>query len=158
MLRLTCLALLCCISIAANAQTRVFKCKGEQGQMIFSQQPCGDNAEETTVRPPDTSSGTSAADKATWRRIAESNEVRDLRREISRYESRISDLEEARDIDLQRLRESGNNANTPPGQTYEEGLQPQLDALAAGYQRRIDAEQKKIDDIEAKIRGLTREE
>ncbi|TXS95825.1 DUF4124 domain-containing protein [Parahaliea maris] len=158
MLRLTCLALLCCVSVSANAQTRVFKCKGEQGQMIFSQQPCGENAEETTVRPPDTSTGPSAADKATWRRIAESNEVRELRREISRYEVRIRDLEEARDMDMQRLRDSGGTGNTPPGQTYEEGLQPQLDALAAGYQRRIDAEQKRIDEIESRISTLTKDQ
>lgn len=155
MLKVICLALLCCISASATAQTRIFKCKGEQGQMIFSQQPCGDNAEEATVRAPDTVTGTSEADKDTWRRIADSNEVRELRREVSRYESRIRDLEEARDMDMQRLRDSGDyDSNTPPGLSYEEGLQPQLDALAEGYQKRIDAEQKKIDDINSKITQL----
>ncbi|GAB3275842.1 DUF4124 domain-containing protein [Parahaliea aestuarii] len=157
MLKLLCLVPLLVTVVPAKAETRIFKCIGEQGQTVFSQQPCGDNAVETTVRPPDTSTGTTDEERATWRRVAESNEVRELRREITRYENRIAELEQARDIDMQRLRERGDyDSNTPPGQTYEEGLQPQLDALDAGYQKRIDAEQKKIDQVSARIEALSR--
>ncbi|WP_116364114.1 DUF4124 domain-containing protein [Parahaliea mediterranea] len=151
------LALILAATQQASAQTRIFKCTGEQGQTVFSQQPCGDNAVETTVRSPDTSTGTTDEERATWRRVAESNEVRELRREISRHENRISELQKAREIDMQRLREKGDyGSNSPPGKTYEEGLQPQLDALDSGYQKRIDAEQKKIEQINAQIDALNR--
>ncbi len=156
MLKLLCLVPLL-LALPAKAETRIFQCTGEQGQTVFSQQPCGDNAVETTVRAPDTQVGTSEEERATWRRVAESNEVRQLRREMSRHASRIEELERARQIDMQRLREQGDNSNTPPGLSYEEGLLPQLEALDVGYQKRIDAEQMKIDQIDARIRALKRQ-
>ncbi|MFV0278053.1 MAG: DUF4124 domain-containing protein [Parahaliea sp.] len=139
------------------AQTRVYQCRGEQGQAVFSQQPCGRDAVETTINSGGTNSTgtTSDQDRQAWQRIAGSNEVRDLRRDIARHQRRIGELKQERDLAMDHLREMGDvTSNTPPGMTYEEGLQPQLDQLADLYQGRMDSEQAKIGELQARIDDL----
>ncbi len=141
----------------AQAQTRIFKCQGEDGQTIFSQSPCGEDAQETTVRSPN-KVAPSDGNEQTWDRVAASNEIRELERQIARTETRIKELEEARDIDVSRLRERGDyGSNTPPGMTYEEGLQPLIDDLEAQYQAKIDERRDEVARMQARIKALSRE-
>ena len=94
------LMLLAILASAANAQTQFYKCKDKWGQPIFSQRPCGDNAETGTVSgpaptgtPARTTANASAAtseSSSAWDKIEAANTLREANLEKERDQNLVA--------------------------------------------------------------------
>jgi len=150
------LMLLAALASTASAQTSFYKCKDKWGQPIFSQRPCGPDAETGTVSghqhtggpeaaapaPPGASSGASSA----WDKVEASNMLREANREIDRREQRVASLEAERDLKIAGLKNKKRYAaNNLAGSTWEESISSEMQAVNDQYQSKIDSEQRKID-------------
>lgn len=96
------LVLLASPASAANAQTQFYKSKDKWGQPIFSQRPCGENAETGTVSGPEHTGGpvtsTPAANSggsSAWDKIEAPNLLREINREIVRLQEQADRVVES---------------------------------------------------------------
>ncbi|MBN7798748.1 DUF4124 domain-containing protein [Parahaliea mediterranea] len=155
------LILLATLASTASAQTQFYKCKDKWGQPIFSQRPCGDDAETSSVSGPQHTGGTTAAapgvptapadGPSTWDKIEASNTLREARREIDRREDRIESLEAERDRKIAALKNKKRYANNNlAGATWEESISSEMQAINHQYQSKIDSERRKIDRLQEK--------
>ena len=155
------LILLAVLAGTANAQTQFYKCKDKWGQPIFSQRPCGDNAETGTISGPEPTGGPvtptvapavpNSQGSSAWDKIEASNVLREANREINRRENQIASLEKARDQKLAALenkkRYSNNNL---AGATWEESISTEMQATNDQYQSKIDSKRRKIERLQDK--------
>tara|TARA_R110002049_G_scaffold180263_4_gene347281 strand:- start:3423 stop:3896 length:474 start_codon:yes stop_codon:yes gene_type:complete len=141
------LMLLAILASAANAQTQFYKCKDKWGQPIFSQRPCGDNAETGTVSgpaptgtPARTTANASAAtseSSSAWDKIEAANTLRE------------ANLEKERDQNLVALQNKKRYAdNNLAGATWEESISSEMQAINEQYQSKIDSQRRKIDRLQ----------
>jgi hypothetical protein len=153
------LILLATLASTTNAQTQFYKCKDKWGQPIFSQRPCGENAETGTVSGPEPTGGpvtsTAAAPPAAsegpsaWDKIEAANVLREANREIDRREDRITSLEKERDQKLAELKNKKRYANNNlAGATWEESISTEMRAITDQYQSKIDSDRRKIDRLQ----------
>lgn len=153
------LILLVILSSTASAQTQFYKCTDKWGQPIFSQRPCGDNAETGTVSgpPPTGTPATTTAEATTsstespsaWNKIEAANTLRETNREIDRREAQITSLEKERDQKLAALKNKKRYANNNlAGATWEESISSEMQAINDQYQSRIDSQRRKIDRLQ----------
>ncbi|RLQ23543.1 DUF4124 domain-containing protein [Seongchinamella sediminis] len=158
-------AVLLAISSTASAQTQFYKCKDQGGQPVFSQRPCGENAQTGTITGPERNGGpvsTSPAPTATaatttapsqepdtWDKVEASRLLREAEREIDRREDRIDYLEAERDKKIAALRNKKRYANNNlAGATWEESISSEMQAVNDQYQSKIDSQQRKIDRLQ----------
>ena len=153
------LILLATLASTTNAQTQFYKCKDKWGQPIFSQRPCGDNAETGTVSGPEHTGGpvtpsaaapaTSSEGPSAWDKIEAANALREANREIDRREAQISSLERERDQKLAALKNKKRYANNNlAGATWEESISSEMQAINDQYQSKIDSQRRKIDRLQ----------
>ncbi len=153
------LILLTTLASTSNAQTQFYKCKDKWGQPVFSQRPCGDNAETGTVSGPGhtgrpvtpsaTAPATTSEGTSTWDRIEAANALREANREIDRREERIRSLENERDQKLAALKNKKRYANNNlAGATWEESISTEMQAINDQYQSKIDSQRRKIDRLQ----------
>jgi uncharacterized protein DUF4124 len=149
------LILLAILACTANAQTQFYKCNDKWGQPIFSQRPCGDNAEAGTVSgPPPTGTPATITAEATtastespsaWDKIEAANTLREANREIHRREAQVTSLEKERDQKLAALQNKKRYANNNlAGATWEESISSEMQAINDQYQSKIDSQRQKI--------------
>lgn len=124
-------------TFAGDATAQVFKCKGANGEVVYSQHACGTGAQEVRVkssRPATRTDGEIANRDAVFRStdlsdssIAERNCVASARSSIyGPVESRIAGYQ--RQI-AQLNRELSTAANNLAGATFESGIRGQISGL-----------------------------
>lgn len=148
-----------CAALTLTAQVAIsqevyYRCEDARGQPVFSQRPCGENAEVGTL------SGQAAqdrqeADKATWDRVAASNALREAERELGRREDRVREIERERDARLAALKSRSNRANNNlAGAQLIEGMATEMQAVTQQYEARLAREYRDIDRLEERMQRL----
>ncbi|GGE76002.1 hypothetical protein GCM10011533_30490 [Streptosporangium jomthongense] len=139
--------LLIAITAPAISHGAVYQCK-VNGQTVFSDQPCGDDAQKIEVRAPKSQGGSMVSEGAqdfmkqreVDRRLhAIANEIRDLERRKVRARS---DMNAAlRQFDRDRARANNNIA----GAVWEGSLAEGAEVQRQRYQSEIDTADRQID-------------
>ena len=123
---------------SVSAQT-IYRCEVD-GQLVFSQQPCAEDAERIEHDFPVVESAAPVA--------APDNYVARVRieRQIRRHENRVRSLQASRDRDIATLRQRMARANNNlAGAQYMESIATDMQALGDRYDSRIEVEQRAID-------------
>lgn len=104
------------VSNLACAQTSYYQCVDERGNPVFSQKPCGDDAQKKLI---DTQPGIEAQSavreegeenkEETWDRISLENELRSLDRRIARGEAKSRQLTASMNKKIDQLEAERNN-------------------------------------------------
>ena len=155
------------------AQTKFYQCKDQWGQPVYSQRPCGSDAQEKSVTAHDRISGDGdfksstespapSAPSATATTQTYSIEVtRDKRRlseikeDIKRRERRIEQYADERDERIAVLQLKTRYANNNlAGATWQESLASEMSAVATQYDTKIDQQQEKIDDLKEETNDI----
>ena len=166
MLRFLSILVLISFGVHTKAETKFYQCKDKWGQPVFSQRPCGSDAEKASVTAharisEETSTTTLSSDRepleanvdespvkekvTSWDRVRASNRIRDIDRDVYRRESHIDTWEAERDNRIAVLRNARRRANNNlAGATWQESLASEMEAVAQQYDSKIDREQIKI--------------
>ena len=166
MLRFLSILVLISFGVHTKAETKFYQCKDKWGQPVFSQRPCGSDAEKASVTAharisEETSTTTLSSDRepleanvdesqikekvTSWDRVRASNRIRDIDRVVYRRESHIDTWEAERDNRIAVLRNARRRANNNlAGATWQESLASEMEAVAQQYDSKIDREQIKI--------------
>lgn len=138
----------------ATGQEVYYRCEDARGQPVFSQRPCGDNAEVGTLSA-QTAQERREADKATWDRVAASNALREAERELNRRKDRVREIERERDARLVALKSRSNRANNNlAGAQLIEGVATEMQAVTQQYEARLAREYRDIDRLEERMQKL----
>lgn len=130
---------------SVSAQT-IYRCEVD-GQLVFSQQPCADDAEKIEHDFPVVE--TEPAAPAQERGVLEAGNYADqvrIERRIDGHERQIRELQSARDRDIATLRQRMARANNNlAGAQYMESIATDMQAVTDRYESRIEVEQRQID-------------
>ena len=145
------------IALSTPAYTaEIYKCSDANGRPIFSQMPCGSDAEKTTITPPD-EIGSVSTDRNSLRAIKQSNRLRDIERDIAAENRRIRSLQQSMDSELEKLRQKKRQArNNLAGAQWEQSISAEMSAVVERYNTKIDAASRRVDRLENEQRALTR--
>ena len=133
------------LSGSVAAQT-IYQCEVD-GQLVFSQQPCGEDAKEIEhdfpvvelADPAETRPGNFMDDDNYVKRVR-------IERRISRHEATIRNLQRQRDREIAAIRRKARYAsNNLAGATWEQSLATEMQALTDRYNSEIGVEQSSID-------------
>ena len=150
------ISLLLCAS--ATAETTYYQCTGERGTTVFSDQPCGDDAQAHTVSGPERTGG-HRVDAATWARVSAGNAAREAGRAIKeagraveRSEDRADQIAHERETKIGALQQRGCYASSDLAcALYRESLATEMQAVTSQYQSKLDREYREQDQIRAQI-------
>jgi hypothetical protein len=148
------LVLIMIVSGAADAA--MFKCL-VNGQPVYSDRPCGDDAKEVQVKAAPklgtamtTKSSESA--QAMQRKTDAYIERQDIEREISQAYGRITRNQAAMRAEHVALREEMQySRNNLGGAIRDQQLATQMEAVSTKYQTLIDSDQREIDRLNAEL-------
>lgn len=144
-------AILLLAASSAGAETTYYKCQGERGTVIFSERPCGNDAQRETVRPTG-APGSAQGHADTWSRISADNAVREAQRALDRSEERAREIERERDRKIAELRERGRYANNNlAGAQYLESLATEMQAVSDQYASKLEREHRHQDRLRDQI-------
>ena len=133
---------------SATAQAAVYQCK-VNGQTIFSDQPCGENAKEIEIRTAAPSSGSSMVSARAQEFLKHRDQQAKLRRidrDIDRQEQRKADARRAMDDALIRYqRQKAYANNNLAGAVWEGSLAEEAEVLRQRFQAEIDSADREID-------------
>lgn len=139
----------------------IFKCEVD-GKVSFSQQSCGDSAEEILVKksqPPRKQESSSY--EATKMYVAEGErrrEIKRLKKDNEDLEFAIDRYERAMDDELQALsRKKQRAANNSAGALWEQSISQEMNAITGKYNGKIQSANAKISRNENSILRLERE-
>lgn len=133
---------------AEYASAQIYKCKDDNGNLIYSQQSCGADAKEVVIT--NTTAGISMAGEGDFSRVDAANREREIDRAIDRRYRAISNLQETRDSKLADLRrQQGLANNNLAGATYLQGIATEMQAVTDDYNARISMERSAIQDLNA---------
>lgn len=139
-------ALLFCGSGDANAQ--IYKCTDTNGNLVFSQKPCGADAREVVVK--NTTAGVSITGDGDFRRVEAENRTRDIDRAIDRHQRVIDELVRTREAKIAAIRKQQSRAaNNLAGATYLQSLATEMQAINEDYNTRIGIERDAIQNLHA---------
>ncbi len=141
------------LTTPALSNAAVYQCK-VNGQTVFSDQPCGNDAQKIEVRTSKIGTGGSMASDAGNRFVR----ARELEREIRDLKDEKQDLREAMDRALVRWQQQKARANNNlAGATWEQSLAQEAEVLRERYQAEIDdvdrelqEKKKQLNEVESK--------
>jgi hypothetical protein len=134
---------------SVTAQT-IYRCEID-GELVFSQQPCSEDAEviEHDFAVPETDAPASEAVSNPLARPAHDvNYVERVRieRRIDRHERKIRNLQDARAREIAIIRQKRRRAmNNLAGATWEQSMATDMQSVTDRYESEIDIEQRAID-------------
>jgi hypothetical protein len=135
--------ILVCGLIAHAANADIYKCTGPNGNLIFSQKPCGANAETVVIK--DTTSGVSITGDGDFSQVDADRRTRDIDRAIDRHYRTIGELQRERDAKVADIRhQQSRAANNLAGATYLQSLATEMQAINDDYNTRINMERDAI--------------
>jgi len=145
----------------ALGQAAVYQCKVD-GQTVFSDRPCGDNAKEIEVDAPAVSGGGSMVSDRAREFMAgreKKERVQDIDRDIDRLEERIAQARENMDAALAQFqRKKAYASNNLAGATWEGALAEEADVLRQRYQSEIDGAYREIERLREQRRRILNED
>ena len=139
------LLLISLTALSLQSYGAVYQCE-VNGQLAFSDRPCGDDAREVEVRSTPMVGGSlsTEAGEAFVEQRGREREVSQIDRRISRIQDEIEDLRRNRDAALARWqREKAYANNNLAGATWENSLAKEAEVLRQRYQddiRSLEAE------------------
>jgi hypothetical protein len=137
--------------LSAHAETTFYQCADQWDQPIFSDRPCGADAQLATVIEAQTTSGTPPS-PSIWARISADNALREAERLITRREDRLKSYEKQRDGRITDLRYQGTTAsNNLAGAQYRESLATEMQAVTSQYDAKIRSTRGDIDRLQHRI-------
>ena len=138
--------LFCGASGSANAQ--IYKCTDTNGNLVFSQKPCGANAQEVVVR--NTTAGVSITGDGDFSQVDADRRARDIDRAVDRHYRAIDGLQRERDAKIAGIRKRQSRAaNNLAGATYLQSLATEMQAINDDYNTRISIERDAIQNLHA---------
>jgi len=144
----------------ALSHAAVYQCT-VNGQMTFSDQPCGNDAKEIEVRAPErTGSGSmvGAGGKAFLEGREKRAELREIDREISDLEDQREQARQNMDAALARYqRKKAYASNNLAGATWEGSLAKEAEVMRERYQSEIDGIDRQIDRLREDRRRVQNE-
>ena len=141
--------LIAVIIAPALANGAVYQCK-ENGQTVFSDRPCGDDAKEIDHKAAPKLGGSLATEQGDI-----FVEKRQIERKIRRLENEKDDVQKSMDRALVRWQQQKRRAaNNLAGATWENSLAQEAEVLRKRYQSEIDAIDKEIDELKRRRREL----
>ncbi|WP_286694052.1 DUF4124 domain-containing protein [Spongiibacter sp. UBA1325] len=145
------------IALATPAYTaEIYKCIDANGRPIFSQMPCGRDAEKTTITPPD-EIGSVSTDRNSLQALKQSNRLRDIERDIAAENRRIRSLQRRMDIELEKLRQKKNLAkNNLAGAQWEQSISAEMSSVVERYNAKISAANLGVSRLEGERDRLIR--
>tara|TARA_Y100001933_G_C18838459_1_gene496491 strand:- start:255 stop:728 length:474 start_codon:yes stop_codon:yes gene_type:complete len=125
----------------ALSNAAIYQCK-VNGQTIFSDQPCGNNAKEIEVRAPARTSTGAMVTEGSNRFMEE----RRLQREIRSLEREKDDLKKGLDRAMLKWQRQKSRANNNlAGATWEKALAEEAEVIRKRYQSEIDDIDRQLD-------------
>lgn len=149
MLKMLVLATALVVMIGAAHADTIYRCEID-GRLVFSQQPCAEDAErvEVEIREAAPSEIMRSHDPTFVNRVQ-------LDRQIQRHRSRVREMQQSRDRDLATLRARQRTAmNNLAGANYLQSLAAEMQAITDSYESRIQVEQREIDRLQARLDAL----
>ncbi|MBO1270106.1 MULTISPECIES: DUF4124 domain-containing protein [Shewanella] len=147
-------------------QANVYKCIVD-GKVIFSQEPCADNATPVDLskvgsvvgaqRQTDAaqSSVTTAATGDNHTEIANYIKAQDLNRQISKLEYQRQQVFKARDAKLDKLRHQKNYAsNNLAGATWEQSISQEMQSITSAADSQVVSIDRQIASLQQQLNGL----
>lgn len=124
----------------ALSQAAVYQCK-VNGQTVFSDQPCGDDAKEINIKPPARNGSGMVSDGA--RDFLEHRDrkakIERISRDIDRLEREKAQVRRKMDDALDRYQQQKSLANNNlAGATWEQALANEAEVMRQRYQSEID--------------------
>lgn len=139
-------------------QAEIYKCMDDQGNTMFSQQPCGDSSEIITIKPIQSSAPTrkSVTDYSeTLEGIAYRTEIKKLEQRISRLNGRKRSLEKQKNTKLGELRKKREKAFlTGDLSLVGDDISKKMSKTRTSYNTKIKAAEEKIKDATHKLSEL----
>ena len=133
------------------AADTIYRCEID-GRLVFSQQPCEEDAERVEIEQREPRAGEARASSMHDPNYAD--RVR-LERRIDRHQARIRNLQRSRDQDLSALRARQRRAmNNQAGATWLQAIAAEMQATADSYDSRIQVEQREIDRLQQRMAEL----
>ncbi|OEY66790.1 DUF4124 domain-containing protein [Marinobacter sp. X15-166B] len=135
------------ITAPAYSYSAVYQCK-VNGQTVFSDQPCGNDAKKIEIKAPTTQGGASMAGDGVQdflRHREKKQQVERIDRDIDRLEKQKTRAQRNMDnalIDYQRQRARANN--NLAGAIWEGSLASEADVMRQRYQTEIDGADREI--------------
>jgi len=149
--------LLISLSIPTLGHTAVYQCK-TNGQTVFSDQPCGEDARRIQVKAPARIGGGSMLGKSGQEFLdhrGRKSEVESIDRSIERLERQKARAKMNMDNALIRYqRQKANANNNLAGATWEGSLAQEAEVLRKRYQAEIDGVNREIDHLRAERRRI----
>lgn len=129
------------LSLDAIAQTTYYQCTDEQGRAVFSERPCGDDAQEKAVQAAIQTGSVAPED---FGAISASRKIRERERQIDYLDDRIERYERERDLALRELERKMTYANNNlAGAQYRESLATQMQSVSEEYRSKIRSDREK---------------
>ena len=156
------IALLALVVLTSAAHAQVYRCTID-GRVVFSDQPCAEDAVELDVRPA-AGVGTGVGTDSAWSSaregadaMARDRRLREIDREMDAIERRITRDTRAMDHEIARLRHSMRYSNNNlAGATRDVSLTQEMQAVAQRYQVRADADRSRLDTLKVERERLLR--
>ena len=149
------------LTTPALSHAAVYQCT-VNGQMTFSDQPCGNDAKEIEVRAPErtgTGSMVGSGGKAFLEGREKKAKLRDIDREISDLEDQREQARQNIDAALARYqRKKSYAANNLAGATWEGSLAKEAEVMRERYQSEIESIDRQIDRLREDRRRVQNEE
>lgn len=136
-------------ALSLQAHGAVYQCK-VNGQLTFSDRPCGNDAREVEVRSTPMVGGSlsSEAGEAFVEQRGKEREISQINRRISRLQDEIEDLRRNRDAALIRWQRKKSYANNNlAGATWENSLAQEAEVLRQRYQDDIRSLESEIENL-----------
>jgi len=162
--------ILLALLIPFAASAGVYTCTDESGNTVFSQRPCGDDAERveiqlnyepdrsapTTTSQPEEVSTTDSEDTAERHpKYGDFVEIRNTKLQIFNKGKELRGLQREMDEKLASLRAKKQRANNNlAGAIWEDSVSKEMTAVTNQYQSKIDAVQAEIDGLEAHLEEI----
>lgn len=131
--------------LSTQASSAVYKCTDKSGHLIFSGQPCAQNAEVVKIQTHTPSAEEVAKAQEAQAKVSDNlsstsrqRGIEDLERSISVKQSKME-----RELEVLRYKQSTANNNIAGAQYYA-GLATEMQAVTARYQGEIDALRNQI--------------
>lgn len=120
------------------ASAEIYKCKAANGTLMFTDKPCGKDAEIIQVKNDSSGLNMSGGD---FSKITESNRSREQSRDIARIERYIAQLENEKREKLYQLDRRARYANNNlAGATYLESIATEKQSVVDNYNSQIGAQ------------------
>lgn len=151
---LSALALLLAVLSAPAYTAEIYKCMDAHGRPIYSQMPCGSDAEKTTITPPD-EIGSVSTNRNSLQALEQSNRLRDIERDIAAENRRIRSLQQSMDSELEKLRQKKRQArNNLAGAQWEQSISAEMSAVVEKYNAKIAAANARFERLEREKASL----